>query len=228
MSIIPSIDAENIITEKNTYKEKISVDAYKLTNILNRDPPVPKFTGNSGENNWFIGCVSIVFIYDPGLVQEIWYRIDQGNYKKYLDQPFEYCEDGIHTLHWYWINLEGENIIGNPYIFKIDQTPPTIELTKKMGLNNKVTFTANCEDDASGIEYVEFYLDDELQETIYTTPYKWEWIGTEPHMVYAIGYNFAGFSEKSNTLSTPRSLSSNFLFANKVFQILYHIFLCNL
>jgi len=58
-------------------------------------------------------------------------------------------------------------------------------------------------------------------------PYEWIWTGTEAHMVYAIGYNPAGLSEKSNTLSTPRSLSCNSPFANKVFQLLYHIIFWN-
>jgi hypothetical protein len=110
-----------------------------------------------------------------------------------------------------------------PKAFKIDQTPPDIELTKRNGLNDQVIFTANCEDDTSEVERVEFYLDDVLQETIFEAPYKWTWTGTEEHSVYAIGYNYAGLSQESTNLSTPHSFSYYSQFINIIFQIIYHI-----
>lgn len=57
-----------------------------------------------------------------------------------------------------------------------------------------------------GVERVEFYLDDELQQTLFDGPYQWTWTGTTSHSVYAIVYDYAGHSEKSNTLSTPYNL----------------------
>jgi len=175
LSAIPI--AGNIVTEKNTYVEKTSEDIHRISNILNiQGQPTPMITGTKGENNWYISCVTLTFTDEPG-VEEIWYRIGAGDYQKY-NGPIEYCEDGHYTLNWYWIDSEGYEHTGQPAFFRIDQTPPDIELTKKSGLNDKVTFTANCEDDVSEVERVEFYLDDELQETITEAPYQWTWTGT--------------------------------------------------
>jgi len=220
LSAIPT--AGNIVTEKNTYAEKTSEDIHRISNILNiQGPPTPVITGTKGKNNWYISCVTITFTDEPE-VDEIWYRIDAGEYQMY-NGPIEYCENGHHLLIWYWIDSYGQEHLGQTVAFRLDQTPPDIELTKKSGTNDQVTFTANCEDDASEVERVEFYLDDDLQETYTEAPYKWTWTGTEAHMVYAIGYNYAGLSEKSNTLSTPHSFSYYSQFINLVFQIIYHI-----
>jgi len=220
LSAIPT--SGNIVTEKNTYAEKTSEDIHRTSNILNiQGQPTPVITGAKGLNNWYISSVTITFTDEQG-VDEIWYRIDAGTYQKY-NGPIEYSEDGLHILYWYWTDIEGTEFQGQPTFFKIDQTPPDIELTKRSGLNDKVTFTANCEDDGSEVERVEFYLDDELQETFTEAPYQWIWTGTEEHMVYAIGYNYAGHSEISTTLSTPHSFSYYSWFINLVFQIIYHI-----
>ncbi len=220
LSAIPT--AGNIVTEKDIYVEKTSEDIHRISNILNiQGTPTPVITGAMGGNNWYIQCVTITFTDDP-TVDEIWYHIDAGEYQKYSG-PIEYCEDGSHVLHWYWIKIGGQQFEGQPVFFKIDQTPPDIELTKKSGLNDKVTFTANCEDDVSGVERVDFYLDDVLQETFTEAPYQWTWTGTEEHMVYAIGYNYAGLFEISTTLSTPHSFSYYSQFINLIFKIIYHI-----
>lgn len=221
LSAIPT--AGNIVTEKNTYAEKTSEDIHRISNTLNIQKPSFFIIGTMGENDWYISCVQILFSYEPEEVKEIWYRIGGGNWQKYLDEPIEICDDGIHSIPWYWVDYQENEHYEPPVFFKLDQTPPDIELTKKFGLNDKVTFTANCEDDASEVECVEFYLDDDLQETFTEAPYQWTWTGTEEHMVYAIGYNYAGLSEKSNTLSTPYSFSYYSWFINLVFQIIYHI-----
>ena len=78
----------------------------------------------------------------------------------------------------------------------------------------------------SNVERVEFYLDDELIFTTSEEPYKYTWTpdGTGKHLVYAIGYNFAGLSEQSETLdTTPRSRSYNFQILNNFFQRIYHL-----
>lgn len=218
MSIIPSAEAGNIVTEKNTYAEK---------NTLNTGDPWPYFTGTLGENGWYISCVTITFTYDPERVAEIWYRIDEGSYQMYEDEPIVYCNDGEHVFRWYWVDYHGEQHPGELISFKLDQTPPTITLSKKSGSSDQVIFTATVNDPASGVEKVEFYLDDELQDTVYEKPYKWTWTGTEEYFVYAIGYNYAGLSEKSNTLSTPYSFPYYSQFVNKVFQIIYHMIFWN-
>jgi len=225
ISIIPCIDAENIETGKNINKEKKTTDIHEISNILNMPDPTVYVTGTKGENGWFISCVNITFTQEPG-VEEIWYKIGDASYQKY-NGVIVYCQDGRHTLLWYWIDPHQEQHQGNSVFFKLDKTPPAMTLTKKGGLNNKITFTATAIDEASGIEKVEFYLDDVLQQTLTEAPYKWIWTGTESHTVYAIGYNYAGLSEKSDTFGTPRSLYYNSHFINLVFQKICHIIFWN-
>jgi hypothetical protein len=184
--------------------------------------PIPNIFGIMGENFWYIGDVSISFRYDPKYVDEIYYNLN-GDWHLYID-AFIVSDDGVYSIQWYWIDVEGEYYEEPSIEFKIDQTPPTINLNKKIGGNNQITFTATCNDDISNVERVEFYLDDELIFTIDEEPYKYTWTGSGVHEVYAIGYNFAGLSEQSETLdTTPRSRSYNFQILNNFFQRIYHL-----
>ena len=176
-----------------------------------RDAPIPHIERIIGENDWHISSVIITFSYDPGLVQEIQYYLN-GGWHLYTDSGINIEDDGVYNIPWYWVDKYGETYNGWPIGFMIDQTPPTITLTKKSGLNDQVTFTATVNDLTSGVERVEFYLDDELQETVTNTPYQWIWTGTTSHSVYAIAYDYAGHSKKSDTLNTPY----NFVFSNSV------------
>ena len=50
---------------------------------------------------------------------------------------------------------------------------------------------------------VEFYLDDELQETLTSAPYEWIWEGTENHLVKAIVYDYADIWKRVRRLVHP-------------------------
>jgi len=198
MSFIPSVEAVAIKTEKYSPME-------------NGESPVPILEGIKGENDWYVSVVIVSFSYDPKIVDEINYYLN-GNWHQYNDNPFTITDDDIYLLDWYWIDEDGKRHDESPIFFKIDQTPPSITLTKKSGLNDQVTFTANVNDPTSGVERVEFYLDNGLQETLTSGPYQWIWTGTTPHSVYSIAYDYAGHSKKSDTLNTPY----NFFFSNSV------------
>ena len=99
-------------------------------------------------------------------------------------------------------------------------TSPTIQLTRKIQ-GNDVTFTANPSDATSGVNRVEFYLDDEYQQTDTNDPYQYTWTGASKHFVYAIAYDNAGNFEQSETLSTtPRSRIINFPILQYIWQLL--------
>ncbi len=93
-----------------------------------------------------------------------------------------------------------------------------------------MTFTAHPIDDASGIERVEFYLDNNLQENLTNGPYEYiyTWTGRYPgyHWVKAIVYDFAGHSSDKSTLPvnhpTYPPILSRILYR---IQILYELFL---
>ena len=132
----------------------------------------------------------------------------------------------IYFIEWYWIDKGDTRHNELPIVFKIDQSKPTINIDKQIGLNNKVTFTVTCNDDVSDVERVEFYLDDDLIATDTEKPYEYVWTPDESgaHDVYAVGYNFAGLSEVSETLDTKeKSRSLIFPFLNNFFQRIYYL-----
>jgi hypothetical protein len=164
--------------------------------------PVPSIFGKIGQNEWFITAVTIYFQYNPEEIKEIQYNLD-NKWHVYTGY-FNVTKDGMYSISWFWVDLKNKTFYELPIIFKIDQTPPTMKLTKKSGGQNKVIFTAVATDAVSQVERVEFYLDDVLTQTDSEVPYQYTWTGEDNHLVYAIGYNYAGLSEKSNNLSTPR------------------------
>ena len=193
---------------------------------LNKDlgTPVPNVFGQSGENGWYINDVTISFSYDPEFVQEINYFLD-GVWHEYTS-TFFVEDDGIYFLEWYWIDTKGTRHNELPIIFKIDQSKPTITLEKVVLISNKVKFTVTCNDDVSDVERVEFYLDDELITTSTEKPYEYTYTpdGSWVHDVFAIGYNFAGLSEVSETLDTKeKSRSLDLPFLNNFFQRIYYL-----
>lgn len=219
MSIIPTAEARATTTE-----QYISVEytMSKFSTPLGKgEGPVPTLFGEMGENGWYISDVTVGFAYNPEEVLEIHYSINGGTWQQYYG-AFTISEDGTYNIEWYWIDREGKRHDEPDFRFKIDQTPPTIKLTKKSGSGNQVIFTATANDPTSGVERVEFYLDDELQDTVYDEPYQWTWTGTTSHLVYAIAYNYAGLSEKSNTLSTPYSFPYYSQIVSKIFQRIHH------
>lgn len=189
----------------------------------NRQDPIPYLEGQFGKNFWYISDVKISFYYDPELVSEIYLFLD-GEWFLYEDVPVVVSKEGIYLVTWKWFDKGGYEYEGIPPIsFKIDQTPPTIQLTKKSGGKNKVIFTAAASDPGSQIERVEFYLDDVLNQTITEHNYIYTWTGEDKHWVYAIAYNFAGLSEKSKNLSTPRLFFSNHYFIQRFFSFIQMI-----
>ena len=65
---------------------------------------------------------------------------------------------------------------------------------KRTVIIGKALITTTAYDETSGIEKVEFYIDDELKQTITNEPYEWLWdetiIGT--HTIKAIAYDNSG------------------------------------
>ena len=192
-------------------------------NLLQEDP-IPSIFGVMGANEWYITAVTISFDYDPNIVEEIQYYLN--NKWNIYTGPFNVNKDGIYKISWFWIDKKGDtHYTLTPISFKIDQTPPTIQLTKKSGGKNKVLFTANAIDEVSQVERVEFYLDDVLQETVNESPFQYTWTGEVNQWVYAIGYNFAGLSQKSKNLSTPKLHFNNHNLMNILYILMQKIFL---
>jgi len=190
----------------------------------NRQDPIPTVYGIMGDNRWFISDVTILFSYDDSRVKEIQYYLD-GSWHIYNDNPIMITEDGLYNIPWFWVDMVNKSFDGHPIVFWLDQTPPTIELSKKSGGKNKIIFTADANDAISIVEKVEFYLDEELVNTDLEKPYEYNWTGEENQVVYAIGYNYAGLSLISNNLSTtPRSHFRKLNLMNMIFVLMQKAF----
>jgi hypothetical protein len=188
----------------------------------NKGDPLVFVFGTPGNNNWYISQVNISFQYDPSDVAEIWYKIE-GTWIEYTGK-FVISDDGIHNIPWYWIDKNGSRWNGFPIVFKIDRTPPSVEIAKQKLSKTQVKFTATATDAASGMEKVEFYCDNEIKATLTASPYEWTWTGTENQEVKAIAYDMAGNLKESNILSTPCSYIPNLymfirLLIQKFFQL---------
>lgn len=185
------------------------------------DPPIPHISGDIGQNGWYLSSVFVSFEYEPGIVKEIHYRIGDGNWNLYTGQ-FEVTLEGAYHIYWYWIDKDGRHHEGTPIEIRIDLTLPTITLEKSWKRTDltEITFEAVVSDAISGVERVEFYLDDELQVTLTSPPYKWVYhkvVGESPIIVGTV-YDFAGHSQSDDEDTTSHGMSYNIVFLTRFLQ----------
>ena len=154
-------------------------------------------TGNSGVSlitikvdgeivkDWYVSDVGFNFTYESDEISKILYKIDSGEWQNY-SEPFYLSDDSREIwLEWCAVNNEGNySDIDGPFICSIDRTGPDIGLTYEIVGGNMYQgwdfeFTATCKDAISGMERVEFYFNNELQETVY---------GPGPDFVWCLRY----------------------------------------
>jgi hypothetical protein len=140
-----------------------------------------KVAGEMGLNDWYVSDVGFTFSNGSSDIAEIKYGID-GIWQTYTE-PFYISDDGkdIH-LEWFAIDSEGnQSDVDGPFLFNIDQTPPEIELSYEgFGVNHwwqayDILITAHVTDEMSGMERVEFYLNDVLQKTVTGSGPVYQW-----------------------------------------------------
>lgn len=191
----------------------------RLIQPLTVDDPIPNVFGNIGQNGWYISSVFVSFLYEPGAVKEIHYRIGDGNWNLYT-VPFEVTLEGAYYISWYWIDKNDIQHDGSPIELKIDLTLPTITLEKSWTPSNVITFEAVVSDAISGVERVEFYLDDVFQEMLTSPPYEWvhnKVVGENPIIVGTV-YDFAGHSQSDDEDTTSHGLPYNIVFLSRFLQ----------
>jgi hypothetical protein len=188
-------------------------------------PPVTthELDGTMGENDWFISDVTITLTAedDDSGVDFTMISIDGGAFEEYT-APVVVSDDGEHEFEYYSVDNAGnEEPVNGPFDFKIDQTPPTIELTSEKLAFNKWLFTADCDDATSGMDKVEFYLSIDggaftLEDTVTSPPYEYEYTGLQNITVKAIAFDNAGLSsEDTAALSTTEFVLQHFPIATK-------------
>jgi hypothetical protein len=182
---------------------------YVFDIVLDNTPPntIIAITGSMGNHGWYIGpfVVSFNATDSQSGVLSTMYSIDNGAWTTYT-APFGISEDGNHTISYYSVDVVGNAEIPKTAGCKIDQTKPSITLTKEQIDLIDVTFTAQVSDEPSGIDRVEFFLDGQPQFTDTQSPYQWTWTGFGNSTVLATVYDLAGNSQ-SQSMSTPENLS---------------------
>jgi hypothetical protein len=154
---------------------------------ISLDPPEP-----DGENGWYVSDVNVSLSATDELsgVREIRYRTVEGEWKvqsgDYVELFLDYdcLNDGL--IKYYAVDFAGTREKTNTFEIDIDQQPPEIKYNVTVvieGLIYKiyvVKISTLYFDNCSGIERIEFYINDELQETI---------TGTGPEYVWTFRYN---------------------------------------
>jgi hypothetical protein len=132
--------------------------------------------GTKGWNDWYISPINISCIFDPDVVSVVYYNYN-GTIEHYT-KPFAVNAEGEQNFLWYWGDYQG-NLYG-PYVFKfrIDYTKPTIVnfTVNKVGIF-KWKLTADVYDNTSGINSVEFFVDQNYIGNCTEPPYSIFWRG---------------------------------------------------
>ena len=132
------------------------------------DPPEP-----DGENGWYVSDVTstltpIGFVYG---VDATYYRINGGDWKTY-QSPFIISEEGNDVLiEYYTVDNNGTAEDVKSATIDIDKTSPNVEVTWEIIGGNpedgwEILITVNVDENYSGMDRVEFYLNELHQETV--------------------------------------------------------------
>ena len=137
-------------------------------------------------------------------------------------------EDGDDILIEYWaVDNVGNVETAHSFTIDMDQTSPGIDLTHEVTGGNawqgwELTFTAVATDDTSGMDRVEFYLNDVLQETVTGTGPEYTWVIQYyplPQVTFkATAYDVAGNSA-SDQIVNPENVVKNKVQSNPVIKI---------
>jgi hypothetical protein len=158
----------------------------------------PKYP--TGDNGWYVTPVTITLeANDMSGVNITYYSINSELWLIY-EEPFVLKEDSVYSIVYFSVDNAGNMEFPKLATVKVDLTPPFINLTYKViGYPEggwEFIFTAIAVDHMSGMDRVEFYLNDGLQ-SIVTGPgpfYLWDGFmpgGINP-VVTAWGYDIAG------------------------------------
>ena len=131
------------------------------------DPPEP-----DGLNGWYVSDVNVTLnaTDDMSGVNHTYYNVNSGEWKIYTE-PFTISEDGEDILiEYYSVDNAGNHETYKQVSINMDQAPPVIDLTYEWSGTHspyEFTFFTTANDETSGMERVEFYINGELEGTVY-------------------------------------------------------------
>jgi hypothetical protein len=177
-SLIGQFEGNSQITLLTIPYEYNDITPPETTHTL--DPTEP-----DGENGWYISnvTVNLTATDDYSGVKDTFYRIDGSEWKSY-DYPFVLSEDGEDIIiEFYSVDNEGNVEEVKSVTLDIDKTPPDPSIYYEVTGGNwwqgwEITFTVLANDNMSCSCYVEFYINDILQETVtgFGPTYNWSFI----------------------------------------------------
>ncbi len=189
-----------------------SICDFPVLEDFNLSSLVMVFNRKMGDNNWIVSDANITIFNDPEDITAVYYKIDEGDWTLY-GEPLVISSDGNHVFSWYIVDYKGNTSTPDSISFKIDQTPPSVNLwIQKIG-KFKTKFTAGVFDNASGVDRVEFragvgfflfgrfLLWRNLKFADYTFPYECTIFGWRNIKGYARAYDEAG-NCGTHTIST--------------------------
>jgi hypothetical protein len=132
------------------------------------DPPEP-----DGEKGWYTSDVTVTLNATDDItgVNDTYYRINEEEWIIY-EEPFVLIENGKNILiEYYSIDFAGNKEKTKTITIDIDKTAPELivewEVKKESWSKWIVTFFINTTDDTSYVERLEYYINNELLETIF-------------------------------------------------------------
>jgi hypothetical protein len=142
--------------------------------------------GTMGDNGWYISPVTITFTNENGSWVHLFVLIDGGDWFEYTG-PIVVDAEGTHTVKWYYVDQWGnQSAIMTAPPFRIDMTKPTIILSYTVEGNLfcgfDIIFNASAIDKMSGMNRVEFYYNEILQETIFGSGPDYIWLSFCPQL----------------------------------------------
>ena len=157
----------------------VGITINPITGSVNQsDDCYPIFKGTPGRNGWYISPLVVTFIYDPINVTEIQSWLNES--WVLYDGPFNITELGeLPLFKWrYHDKRIGSEWINNhcycPFIPDFDKPSLNINIQRKgFFFWKKYIVTADAYDSMSGIAYVNFYLNGELQFNDTEILYQW-------------------------------------------------------
>jgi hypothetical protein len=207
-------------TNNNQKALGIGIDDTDPTSSHTLNPATP-----NGENGWYVSDVTVTLTGEDGTqdwqsgVKELKYKVNGGATQTIPGSSgsFVISDDGENIQVEYW-SVDKVLNEGAHHTFEIDmdQTAPIIDLSYEVTGGGIIegwefTFTATSTDAMSGMERVEFYFNNVLQDTVSGPGPEYQWViqyHPLPHTFFkAIGYDMAGNSAYDE-IEDPQSHST--------------------
>jgi hypothetical protein len=189
-----------------------------------------------GENGWYVSDLEVTLTASDPLVEDVSSGVKEINYKvgtgswQTIDGAsgtftITQADDGNDVpVEYYAVDNVGNEEAHHTFTVDMDQTVPTIDLQYEVGEGNPIEgwlmiFTATCSDDTSGMDRVEFFLNDGHQLTVTGSgpTYQWSFVyhGGLNIDIRADAYDIAG-NMNSDIVEDP--VPTNYNYNNQASQ----------